>query len=101
MLVVIVHALVKSEFIDQFIAATTEIARSSSLEPGIARFDFYQQADDPTRFVLHEIYRSDDAPEIHRATPHYKEWRTLVDPLMAEPRSRIEYQLIYPRIQEG
>jgi len=31
-------------------------------EPGIARFDVIQQEDDPTRFVLVEVYRDAEAP---------------------------------------
>src|SRR3990170_1285640 len=101
MLVVIVNAHVKSEFIDEFIIATTDNAHNSNLEPGIARFDFYQQSDDPSRFVLLEIYRSDDAPVKHRETTHYQRWRSAVDSLMAEPRKRVEYKILHPSLEEG
>ena len=44
--------------VDAFIAATLENARNSVQEPGMVRFDVVQQDDDPTRFVLIEIYRT-------------------------------------------
>ena len=57
LLVVHVHVQVKPEFIAAFKAATVANARASVQEPGIARFDVVQQSDDPTRFVLVEVYR--------------------------------------------
>ncbi len=58
----IVHVFVhvKPEHLEAFKAATVENARHSVQEPGIARFDVIQQADDPTRFVLVEVYRTPD-----------------------------------------
>ena len=58
MIVLLVHVHVKPESVDGFKAASTANARQSVQEPGIARFDFIQQIDDPTRFVLIEAYRS-------------------------------------------
>ena len=52
MLIVHVHVHVKPEFIEPFRDASLENARNSVQEPGIARFDVVQQADDPSRFVL-------------------------------------------------
>ncbi|MGC8782311.1 MAG: putative quinol monooxygenase, partial [Anaerolineae bacterium] len=71
MLIVQVHVHVKPEFVDAFIAATVENARHSVQEPGIARFDVLQQADDPTRFILVEVYRTADDPARHKETAHY------------------------------
>ena len=62
MLIVHVHVRVKPEFVDAFRQATIENARNSVAEPGIARFDVLQQADDPARFVLIEIYRERRLP---------------------------------------
>lgn len=56
LLAVHVFVHVKEECIDAFKEATIANATSSVLEPGIARFDFIQQQDDPTKFVLVEVY---------------------------------------------
>ena len=61
-------------------------------EPGIARFDVVQQTDDPTRFVLVEAYRTDDAPAKHKETAHYAKWRDTVAAMMAEPRRSTKYR---------
>ena len=95
MLIVHVHVHVKMESIEAFKVITLENARASVKEPGIARFDVMQQADDPTRFVLVEVYRTADAPAKHRETAHYAKWRDTVAPMMAEPRSRAEYSEVF------
>ena len=96
MLVVHVHVLVKPESVDAFKAATVENASNSLREPGIARFDIIQQADDPTRFVLVEVYRTPDDPARHKETTHYAKWRDAVAPMMAEPRSSVKYANVFP-----
>lgn len=96
MLIVHVSVRVKPDSVEAFKAATIANATASVQEPGIARFDVLQQADDPTHFLLIEAYRSDDAPARHRETAHYAAWRDAVDSLMAEPRTRHEYRAVHP-----
>lgn len=96
MLIVHVFVHVKEDQVEAFKAATLENARNSIQEAGIARFDVIQQSDDPTRFVLVEVYRTEDAPALHKETAHYQRWRDTVAPMMAEPRQSIKYQNIFP-----
>lgn len=96
MLVVHVHVHVKPECVEAFRAATVENARNSVQEPGIARFDVVQQADDPTRFTLVEAYRTAEAPAAHKATAHYAAWRDAVADMMAEPRAAVKYANVFP-----
>jgi (4S)-4-hydroxy-5-phosphonooxypentane-2,3-dione isomerase len=96
MLIVHVHIRVKPEFLDTFREATIENASHSIEEPGIARFDLIQQVDDPTRFILVEVYRTADAPAHHKETPHYTVWRDRVADMMAEPRTSVKYSNIFP-----
>ena len=79
--------------VDAFRQASQENARQSREEPGIAQFDLVQQRDDPTRFVLIEVYRDAEAPLRHKETAHYQKWRDSVAPMMASPRTSISYQL--------
>ncbi len=96
MLVVHVHVRVKPEYAEAFRRATIANANESIKEPGIARFDFVQQQDDPTRFVLVEAYRTPEAPAAHKETPHYQTWRDAVAPMMAEPRTSVKFQNLFP-----
>lgn len=96
MLVVHVHVHVKPECVEVFRQATLDNARHSVQEPGIARFDVVQQADDPTRFVLVEAYRTSEATAAHKATAHYARWRDAVADMMAEPRTSMKYANVHP-----
>jgi quinol monooxygenase YgiN len=96
MLIVHVHVQVKAEWVEAFTAASLENARHSVQEPGIARFDVVQQTDEPTRFVLVEAYRSDDAPTKHKETAHYAKWCDTVADMMAEPRRSTKYCNAFP-----
>jgi len=96
MIVVLVHVQVKPDFVDAFRAASIENARNSVREPGIARFDVIQQVDDPSRFILVEVYRTAEDPARHKETDHYKVWRDTVTEMMAEPRVGVKYANIYP-----
>ena len=96
MLVVHVFVHVKPDMIEAFKAATIENAKSSLKEPGIARFDFVQQKDDSSRFVLVEVYRTEDDPAKHKETAHYQKWRDTVADMMASPRTSMKYSNIFP-----
>ncbi len=87
---------VKPEYVEAFKAATVENARNSVHEAGIARFDVIQQADDPTRFVLVEFYRSNDARTQHRETDHFLMWRDTITDMLVTPLTRTEYVNIFP-----
>jgi quinol monooxygenase YgiN len=95
MLIVHVHFHVKPDYVEAFKRACVENARESAKEPGIARFDVVQRADDPTRFVLVEVYRTADAPAKHKETPHYAKWRDTVALMAAEPRSSVKYGEVF------
>ncbi len=96
MLIAIINVHVKPEAIEPFKAASLDNASHSIKEPGVIRFDVYQQTDDPTRFVLLEVYKTEADPARHRETAHYLRWRETVADLMAEPRSRATYQAVFP-----
>ena len=71
-------------------------AAASLREPGIARFDVLQVADDPTGFVLAEVYRDRPATLAHKETAHYLAWAETVTPMLAEPRTRVWFDSVYP-----
>jgi quinol monooxygenase YgiN len=91
-----VHIRVKPESVEAFRAATIENASNSVREPGVARFDVCQQQDDPTRFVLVEVYRTPEGHAAHRETRHYQIWRDQVAPMMAEERKAYKFKDVFP-----
>ena len=96
MQIVLVHVNVKPEFIEAFKQASIENASNSLKEEGIARFDVIQRSDDPTKFILVEVYKTAEAPAAHKETAHYARWRDTVAEMMAEPRQGIKYSNVFP-----
>jgi quinol monooxygenase YgiN len=96
MQIVLVYVNVKSQFIEAFKQATLENAGESVKEAGIARFDVIQREDDPTRFILVEVYKSAEASAAHKATAHYARWRDTVADMMADARQAVEYGNVFP-----
>ena len=96
MLTVHVHIQVKPDRVEAFEAACAENARNSLREPGVARFDVLRQQDDPTRFLLVEVYLTPEAPAAHKQTAHYKAWAEAVADMMAVPRSSVKYDRVDP-----
>jgi len=94
--IVHVHVHVKPEFVEAFKQATLENAAKSVQEAGNVRFDVLQQTEDPTRFVLVEIYGTPQASAAHKETVHYKLWRDTVMKMMAEPRQGIRHTNLFP-----
>ncbi len=79
---------------DIFIAASAKNREGTRKEKGNLRFDILQQTEDPSRFMLHEVYTSEDAVKAHKQTSHYLEWREAVAPLMAKDREGVRYRQI-------
>ena len=89
-----VYVYVKPENVEQFRGAILENQKGTVLEPGNIRFDVLQQADDPCRFMIYEVFESDEAVMMHKETPHYLKWRDTVQDFMAEPRTGVKYNLL-------
>ncbi|HEX8203715.1 MAG TPA: antibiotic biosynthesis monooxygenase [Isosphaeraceae bacterium] len=98
MLTVHVHIQVKPDRVEAFQAASIENARHSLQEPGIARFDVLRQQDDPTRFLLVEVYRAAEAPAAHKQTAHYQQWAEAVADMMAVPRFSVKFDRVDPEV---
>lgn len=96
MIVTFVHVWVKSDNIDDFITASIENHQNSIQEPGNLRFDLVQDANDASKFVIYEAYKSDKDATAHKSTPHYLKWRETVVDWMAQPRRGEKHNIIAP-----
>jgi autoinducer 2-degrading protein len=83
----LVHVHVKPENSGAFLTATLQNQQGARKEPGNVRFDVLQDAEDPLRFYLYEVYTDAEAAGAHKLTPHYLVWKETVADMMAEPRS--------------
>ena len=96
MIATLVHVHVKPEFINAFIQVTQQNHESSVKEKGNFRFDILQDTQDPGKFVLYEVYESDQAAAAHKETMHYAAWRDAVTPWMAKPREGVKHTMLFP-----
>lgn len=96
MITTIVHVYVKPEHIQDFIDATRFNHEQSIQEPGNFRFDILQDDKDPSKFVLYEVYETEESVLAHKEKPHYFQWRDTVAPWMAKPREGVRHKMLFP-----
>ncbi len=101
MYVTLVHIHVKSEHLPEFIEATRANHEGSVREPGNLRFDVLQSSADPTRIILYEAYRDEEASKAHKETAHYAAWRDAATDWMAEPRVGVRYDGLFPALPDA
>jgi autoinducer 2-degrading protein len=85
MYVIIAPIQIKEGYKEQFIEAMLDDAKGSFYnEPGCLRFDVIQDAVDPNRIWLYEIYVDEAAFQAHQQAPHFLKWRETVKDWRAE-----------------
>ena len=96
MIATIVHVWVKPEFAADFVEATRRNHENSIKESGNLRFDVLQDAANPGKFVLYEVYATEAAAVAHKETQHYLAWRDTVAPWMERPREGVRHAMLFP-----
>ncbi len=86
MIATLVYVDVKPEYAEAFLTASIENHNGTRKEPGNVRFDVLRSDDDPTQFVLYEVFADEAAAKAHKETAHYLKWRDTVAPYMNSPR---------------
>lgn len=90
MIATLVFVDVKPEFVEQFKKISIYNHDNTRKEAGNVRFDVLQSDDDPTQFVLYEVFENEDAAKFHKTTEHYLRWRDEVAPYMNTPRRALK-----------
>ncbi|RKY16950.1 MAG: hypothetical protein DRQ55_16900 [Planctomycetota bacterium] len=95
MFIAAVHVYIRPDKVDDF----KELIRANHLgsiaEPGCLRFDVAQSKDDPTEFLLWEVYVDEDAAGFHKTSPHYLTFKEKAPELMTKDRHSDLYEGIY------
>ena len=95
MYVVSVTIHVKPEFAERFVEATLDNARNTRKEPGNLRFDVSRAEEDPSRFLLYEVYKVKEDFAKHQQKEHYARWKNAVADWMAQPRVGVKHHTIF------
>ncbi len=103
MYVIVAPIQIKPGLKDGFIEAMIDDAKGSvSNEPGCLRFDVIQDANDPNRIWLYEVYKDEAAFQQHMEAPHFIKWRDTVKEWMDEAPEGAGYGAysIWPRDED-
>jgi len=95
MYVVCVTVHVKPDKLQSFIEATLDNARNTRREVSNIRFDVLQAEEEPSRFMLYEVYRTKEDFARHQQTEHYLRWKQTVADWMAQPRQGIRHRSVF------
>ena len=66
---------------DELRALLEGLIAPSRAEPGNLSYDLWADQNDPSCFVLNELYEDSAANSAHRATPHYQEYLSKINDL--------------------
>jgi len=100
MIVTCVHVKVKKELIDAFKVEIIKNFKGTRQETGNLRFDVLQEENDPQKFMIYEVFASEEAVLAHKETAHYLAWRDAVESMMDEKRFGTKYKVIAPQEKE-
>ncbi len=85
MLIVTAKVWIKSDKVDEFLAAYRWMKPQVLNDPGAIAYELHRSADDPSTFIFYEQYESKEAFDYHLSTDHFKALAARIDPLMTKP----------------
>ena len=91
-----VHHYIRSDQVEAYIAATLENARQTILEPGVIRFDVFQDATDSSHFSLLEAYQDLAARNAHLETEHFLKWKDVYLQTQERRGNGDEFNALFP-----
>lgn len=86
MIATLVYVDVKPECVEAFKKITEYNHVNTRKEEKNVRFDFLQSNEDPTQFILYEVFEDEEGIAFHKTTVHYNKWREEVAPYMNSQR---------------
>ena len=97
MFAIFVTVNIKPGHVEQFTEASLGDARGSVRdEPGCFRFDILKDPENQNRFYLYEVYADEAAFEAHKEAPHFKEWFSTVEDMLAGDLELIKMDTEFP-----
>lgn len=91
-----VHHFIQSEQIETYKQATLENARRTVQEPGVLRFDMFQDKEDPGHFSLLEVYVDQAAQARHLESAHFLTWKDVYLATQAKRGYGHEFEMLFP-----
>ena len=70
------------------------LAQETRREPGCVTFIVHQEATNPTRFLLYEVYRDSNSLKAHSDSRHFKRYALTEAAPLLDARERVELNVI-------
>lgn len=91
-----VHHYIKPDQVEAYKDAALENARKTILEPGVIRFDVFQDVTDPAHFSLLKVYQDLDARDAHLETEHFLKWKDVYLQTQERKGNGDEFNALFP-----
>ena len=91
-----VHHYIKPDQVEAYKAATLENARKTIIEPGVIRFDVFQDTSNPSHFSLFEVYQDLAARDAHLQTEHFLKWKDVYLQTQERKGNGDEFNALFP-----
>jgi quinol monooxygenase YgiN len=78
-LLIIANVTAKAEYKDELMKAFEKVIEGTRKEAGNISYDLYVDTSNPLKFTIVEMWKSQDAINIHNETSHFKEFVKAVD----------------------
>lgn len=78
-LLIIANVTAKAEYKDELMKAFEKVVEGTRKEAGNVSYDLYVDTSNPLKFTIVEVWKSQDAINIHNETEHFKEFVKAVD----------------------
>ena len=96
MIIFQVHHYIQPDKVGEYKSATLENAKKTILEPGVFRFDVFQDKEDPTHFSLLEVYEDEMARDAHLQTEHFEAWKDVYLATQAKKGHGDDFRALFP-----
>lgn len=85
MITIVAKCRVKPEKEDDIIRLALDLVTASRKEKGNVSYDFYADVSDSHRFTFIEVWKDQEAINIHNGTAHFQNFVAKAEPLFAGP----------------
>lgn len=100
MIIVVIRVKVKPDQVLAFQELTFANAQDRADSAGNLRFEVYQQAEDPTHFVMIEVFQTQADIDAYYATASYQSWHAATAEMIIDLTGN-DYVQVFSKLEES
>jgi len=70
---------IKQEYRDELLSAIHKLVDATRKEDGNISYDLHQNVNNPAEYTIIEVWKSEQAIDIHNASTHFNEFKNAID----------------------